>query len=134
MSLLKISQLVKNGLVSPGSCLQKTIWVTSNTNQTAVIVSRNFMAGNSYFAEGGEKVPVDDVKEVSAEKKTKRPRKTRSTKKITEEIDNTKFKGSNVLKPFPNNTNPKTGEVGGPRGPEPTRFGDWERKGRVTDF
>jgi len=38
------------------------------------------------------------------------------------------------LPPFPNNTNPKTGEIGGPRGPEPTRFGDWERKGRVTDF
>lgn len=30
--------------------------------------------------------------------------------------------------------NPKTGEIGGPRGPEPTRYGDWERKGRVTDF
>ncbi|KAL0112435.1 hypothetical protein PUN28_012045 [Cardiocondyla obscurior] len=38
------------------------------------------------------------------------------------------------LKAFPNNTNPETGEVGGPRGPEPTRYGDWERKGRVTDF
>ncbi|XP_031763770.1 succinate dehydrogenase assembly factor 4, mitochondrial-like isoform X2 [Galleria mellonella] len=38
------------------------------------------------------------------------------------------------LPPFPNNTNPKTGEVGGPRGPEPTRYGDWERKGRVSDF
>jgi hypothetical protein len=25
-------------------------------------------------------------------------------------------------------------EIGGPAGPEPTRFGDWERKGRVTDF
>lgn len=25
-------------------------------------------------------------------------------------------------------------EVGGPRGPEPTRFGDWERKGRCIDF
>jgi len=25
-------------------------------------------------------------------------------------------------------------EVGGPAGPEPTRFGDWERKGRVSDF
>ena len=36
--------------------------------------------------------------------------------------------------PFPDNKNPKTGEVGGPVGPEPTRFGDWERKGRVTDF
>jgi hypothetical protein len=27
-----------------------------------------------------------------------------------------------------------TGEVDGPKGKEPTRFGDWERKGRVSDF
>jgi hypothetical protein len=26
------------------------------------------------------------------------------------------------------------GETGGPSGPEPTRFGDWERKGRCIDF
>jgi hypothetical protein len=25
-------------------------------------------------------------------------------------------------------------ETGGPKGPEPTRFGDWERKGRCSDF
>jgi hypothetical protein len=25
-------------------------------------------------------------------------------------------------------------ETGGPEGPEPTRFGDWERKGRCIDF
>jgi hypothetical protein len=25
-------------------------------------------------------------------------------------------------------------EVGGPKGPEPTRYGDWEVKGRCTDF
>ncbi len=25
-------------------------------------------------------------------------------------------------------------ELGGPEGPEPTRFGDWERKGRCIDF
>jgi hypothetical protein len=30
--------------------------------------------------------------------------------------------------------NPTTGERGGPRGPEPTRYGDWERKGRISDF
>jgi hypothetical protein len=29
---------------------------------------------------------------------------------------------------------PKPKEIGGPTGPEPTRFGDWERKGRVSDF
>ena len=26
------------------------------------------------------------------------------------------------------------GETGGPKGPEPTRYGDWERKGRCIDF
>lgn len=25
-------------------------------------------------------------------------------------------------------------EVGGPKGPEPTRYGDWEQAGRCTDF
>lgn len=25
-------------------------------------------------------------------------------------------------------------ELNGPKGPEPTRFGDWERKGRCVDF
>jgi hypothetical protein len=25
-------------------------------------------------------------------------------------------------------------EIGGPEGPEPTRFGDWEKNGRCIDF
>lgn len=25
-------------------------------------------------------------------------------------------------------------EIGGPKGPEPTRYGDWEKKGRCIDF
>lgn len=25
-------------------------------------------------------------------------------------------------------------EIGGPKGPEPTRYGDWEINGRCTDF
>ena len=29
---------------------------------------------------------------------------------------------------------PKVEEIGGPEGPEPTRFGDWSIKGRVSDF
>jgi hypothetical protein len=28
----------------------------------------------------------------------------------------------------------KPRELGGPAGPEPTRFGDWERKGMAVDF
>lgn len=29
---------------------------------------------------------------------------------------------------------PPPKEVGGPPGPEPTRYGDWQYKGRCTDF
>ena len=35
-------------------------------------------------------------------------------------------------KPAPARKKPK--EIGGPPGPEPTRYGDWESKGRCTDF
>lgn len=37
----------------------------------------------------------------------------------------------------PKNSQPTTDkpkEIGGPAGPDPTRFGDWERKGRCIDF
>ncbi|CAG9859380.1 unnamed protein product [Phyllotreta striolata] len=51
-----------------------------------------------------------------------------------EELEKHPHEEEEPLTPFPNNTNPVTGEIGGPRGPEPTRYGDWERKGRVTDF
>ncbi|KAF9109631.1 putative mitochondrial protein, conserved [Mortierella sp. AM989] len=38
-----------------------------------------------------------------------------------------------VPEEFKGDTNPSTGEVGGPKR-EPVRFGDWSFKGRVTDF
>ncbi|XP_026521008.1 succinate dehydrogenase assembly factor 4, mitochondrial [Pseudonaja textilis] len=38
------------------------------------------------------------------------------------------------LEKFSDDINPMTKEKGGPRGPEPTRYGDWERKGRCIDF
>jgi hypothetical protein len=38
------------------------------------------------------------------------------------------------LPAYPGGVNPSTGEQNGPKGPEPTRYGDWERKGRVSDF
>ncbi|XP_068951504.1 succinate dehydrogenase assembly factor 4, mitochondrial-like [Petaurus breviceps papuanus] len=38
------------------------------------------------------------------------------------------------LEKFPSDINPLTKEKGGPKGPEPTRYGDWERKGRCVDF
>jgi hypothetical protein len=36
--------------------------------------------------------------------------------------------------PAADNDQPKPKEIGGPKGPEPTRYGDWEVKGRCIDF
>ncbi|XP_026469239.1 succinate dehydrogenase assembly factor 4, mitochondrial-like [Ctenocephalides felis] len=51
-----------------------------------------------------------------------------------DELDKHPYQEKEPLPPWPDNTNPHTGEIGGPRGPEPTRYGDWERKGKVSDF
>ncbi|XP_057595882.1 succinate dehydrogenase assembly factor 4, mitochondrial-like, partial [Hippopotamus amphibius kiboko] len=43
--------------------------------------------------------------------------------------------GKEPLTEFPDDVNPVTKKKkGGPRGPEPTRYGDRERKGRCIDF
>lgn len=39
-----------------------------------------------------------------------------------------------VYKEFEGDVNPETKEVGGPKGKEPTRFGDWEKNGKCSDF
>lgn len=49
-------------------------------------------------------------------------------------FDSLEEKSKDVLEKFPDDVNPVTKEKGGPRGPEPTRYGDWERKGRCVDF
>ncbi|XP_076061538.1 succinate dehydrogenase assembly factor 4, mitochondrial-like [Oratosquilla oratoria] len=68
----------------------------------------------------------------SAPKKAKTPIGKLDEKETPEGIH--PYQEKEPLESFPDNVNPNTGEVGGPRGPEPTRYGDWERKGRVTDF
>ena len=37
-------------------------------------------------------------------------------------------------KPTPPEKPKKVEEIGGPPGPEPTRYGDWDVNGRCTDF
>ncbi|MBI0536223.1 DUF1674 domain-containing protein [Roseomonas sp. KE2513] len=49
------------------------------------------------------------------------------------ETDDTKTPAAPPAPPKPA-TPPLPPEIGGPKGPEPTRFGDWEQKGRATDF
>lgn len=83
-----------------------------------------------------------DKDKVSLAGTSKTPRREQFEKKLRaktplgklDEHDRHPFQEKEPLKPWPNSRNPNTGEVGGPAGPEPTRYGDWERKGRVSDF
>jgi hypothetical protein len=48
----------------------------------------------------------------------------------SEKLDNKKTKDGNAHQ----QPKGKLKEIGGPKGPEPTRYGDWEKKGRCIDF
>ena len=56
-------------------------------------------------------------------------RKTQMTEKKTESQPEKKEKKDPAIK-----LKQAKGEIGGPKGPEPTRYGDWERKGIISDF
>ena len=55
------------------------------------------------------------------------------SKKIQQEIT---FEQSSPEpdKPEPSPSQSLKKEIGGPKGPEPTRYGDWEKNGRCSDF
>ena len=53
-----------------------------------------------------------------------------SRTKFASSLKNKKFIKNNGKK-FANN---HVSETGGPKGPEPTRYGDWEKKGICYDF
>ena len=59
----------------------------------------------------------------------------RASQQVAGEV---KAAGEPVVVPVSDNGSDAQGggtrEIGGPEGPEPTRFGDWERKGRCIDF
>ena len=65
-----------------------------------------------------KKIPPQIGKKVKADKEDE---KQKDEKKETSE-------------PFYEPHNVSTGEYNGPRGKEPTRYGDWERNGRCYDF
>jgi hypothetical protein len=78
-----------------------------------------------------------DTRNLAKDSKTKDTVYKKTPKgKFDEEFDESpkSYSETEPLEPYENSTNPSTGEVGGPKGPEPTRYGDWERKGRCIDF
>ncbi|KAJ1851724.1 hypothetical protein GGH12_005898 [Coemansia sp. RSA 1822] len=108
------------------------------TSSTGLLRPDN--SGKSPFADAPGPMPLGDSKEqkrisdmIKRVEQENTPPPGLSAEEVEKFYDAVKDENDS-LKPFANNTNPKTGEVNGPRGPEPTRFGDWERKGRVSDF
>ncbi|WAR00789.1 SDHF4-like protein [Mya arenaria] len=76
-----------------------------------------------------------DSGQKSKRKKGKTPSGRLDDKWEQEDVESVEpYQEKEPLERFPDDKNPVTGEIGGPRGPEPTRYGDWERKGRVSDF
>ncbi len=56
-----------------------------------------------------------------------------STKQESEKNESLGKIGENIkLEQEPSEARPK--EIGGPKGLEPTRYGDWEKRGRCIDF
>ena len=53
-------------------------------------------------------------------------------KKVSSDVADVTGELSAVLTDTPKQKMPA--EINGPKGPEPTRYGDWEQKGRCTDF
>ncbi|XP_072533081.1 succinate dehydrogenase assembly factor 4, mitochondrial [Salminus brasiliensis] len=66
--------------------------------------------------------------------KEKEPLRKAKTPQGKFDMDDKDTPKKDVLEKFPDDVNLYTKEKGGPRGPEPTRYGDWERKGRCIDF
>ena len=72
------------------------------------------------------------VKKLAAQN---RPEAAADTATLSEETAARRGGGRPVVTARPANKNPrKIKETGGPAGPEPTRYGDWERNGRCIDF
>ena len=55
-------------------------------------------------------------------------------RKINTEKDKSNLNGKSKENQPQNLEKTTLNESGGPRGLEPTRYGDWEQKGRCTDF
>jgi len=59
---------------------------------------------------------------------------TRKPKPHPASVEPLKEAPSAAAKPAADKPTEKPKELGGPSGPEPTRYGDWERKGICVDF
>ncbi len=69
---------------------------------------------------------------MSAVKRSKKPTKAQIAARVREAGERAKAEAEARRQAEANATLPK--EIGGQKGPEPTRYGDWEKKGITSDF
>jgi len=55
-------------------------------------------------------------------------------KEASPETDKEQKSDRPIIKPASSKSNTPQKEFGGPKGKEPTRYGDWEKNGRCIDF
>uniref|UniRef100_A0A5K1BQL8 Succinate dehydrogenase assembly factor 4, mitochondrial n=1 Tax=Nymphaea colorata TaxID=210225 RepID=A0A5K1BQL8_9MAGN len=104
-----------------GSSLQKSFVAKSHTQ---ILTSGWFPSSRSWYSSSAEGLPKLHKVEPQKEDVLKKAEMETEKKK---EVDAEEEEDGVFV-------NKETGEVGGPRGPEPTRYGDWERGGRCSDF
>jgi len=56
------------------------------------------------------------------------------TKEVCPEADEDQNSARQINKPASSKSRTPQKEFGGPKGKEPTRYGDWEKNGRCIDF
>lgn len=112
--------------------LTNTLKMLQLTNQNMRLLVQQKFIHRTFDCLSDNKEQEEKVSERISEFR-KKLRETTPIKHLGEQAA-TQPNKDDPLPPWPNNINPHTGEEGGPRGPEPTRYGDWERKGRVSDF
>ena len=76
---------------------------------------------------GPIRAPVQDVRSIAMDMMTEQTKPQQDAAEAVAE--NSATEGTEAKGP-----EQKPGEIGGPKGPEPTRYGDWEFKGRCSDF
>lgn len=113
--------------------VQNVTRIQSINNVNYIFFLNQLTLLNIAVASHGSK-PVDRPLSPRMEEFQKKLKQKTPIGKLDEIVGKHPYQEKEPLEPFPNNTNPVTGEIGGPRGPEPTRYNDWERKGRVSDF
>lgn len=122
----------------PGSLLDSNEWHCLTAQRMRNFCLNKIPTQKKYFSsfrpllKNFEPIPEPPVLPAEKEIERRRLLKEAERKSLQESVGSDN--DQNKFEAFENDTNPDTGEINGPRGPEPTRFGDWERKGRVTDF